>query len=117
LLEHGETKEAKRFSAKAGPESAFLQGQYALGKMELTRGHETLRWRWRSGPQLSRQTSPLFTACLASSTCARKLCRPATDLDAYLNSIRTAGGLRAKELRAQTEKQLATDQDQRSRQE
>ncbi len=109
LVERGESREGEpllREGLALNPRS--WQGQYALGKMELTRGH--------GGPALAAAqqaaalapNQPVVYRLLAGIHLRQKnFAALLTDLDAYLQlDPDSPAGLRAKELRAQVENQV-----------
>jgi tetratricopeptide (TPR) repeat protein len=109
LLERGEAHQGEtllREGLALKPHS--WQGQYALGEMELTRGHEepALAAAQQAASLAPRQ--PVVYRLLAIIHLRQKN-YPAllTDLDAYLQlDPHSPAGKRAKELRAQAEKQI-----------
>jgi Flp pilus assembly protein TadD len=109
LLERGEAHEGEtllREGLVLNPRS--WQGQYALGKMELTRGHEEPALAAAQLAVALAPHQPVVYRLLAIIHLRQKN-YPAllTDLDAYLKlDPDSPAGLRAKELRAQAEKQI-----------
>ena len=110
LLEHGEADEGEtllREGLALNPRS--WQGQYALGAMELARGHEGTALTAAQEAVSLAPKQPVVYRLLAVIHLRQKN-YPAllTDLDAYLQlDPDSPAGLRAKELRAQVEKQIA----------
>jgi Flp pilus assembly protein TadD len=111
LLERGETKEGEtllREGLTLNPRS--WQGQYALGKMELMRGHEDVALAAAKQAAALAANQPVVYRLLAVIHLRqRNYAALLTDLDAYLQlDPDSPAGLRAKELRTQAEKQLGT---------
>jgi tetratricopeptide (TPR) repeat protein len=108
LLERGETKEGEtllREGLALNPRS--WQGQYALGKMELTRGHEDVALAAAQQAAALAPNQPVVYRLLAVIHLRQKnYAALLADLDAYLQLDPDGpAGLRAKELRAQVEEQ------------
>jgi Flp pilus assembly protein TadD len=111
LLDRGETKEGEtllREGLALNPRS--WQGQYALGKMELSRGHEDVALAMAQQAAALAPNQPVVYRLLAVIHLRQKdYAALITDLDAYLQlDPDSPAGLRAKELRAQAEKQVGT---------
>ena len=109
LLDRGETKEGEtllREGLVLNPRS--WQGQYALGKMELSRGHEDVALAMARLAAALAPNQPIVYRLLAVIHLRQKnYAALLTDLDAYLQlDPDSPAGLRAKELRAQAEKQV-----------
>ena len=109
LLERGEAQEGEtllRGGLALKPHS--WQGQYALGEMELTRGHEEQALAAAQQAASLAPNQPIVHRLLAVIHLRQKN-YPAllTDLDAYLQlDPDSPAGLRAKELRVQAEKHI-----------
>lgn len=111
LLERGETEKGEtllREGLVLNPRS--WQGQYALGKMELTRGHEDVALAEAQQAAALAPNQPVVYRLLAVIHLRQKnYAALLADLDAYLQlDPESPAGLRARELRAQAEKQLGT---------
>ena len=111
LLERGETKEGERLLREGlalNPRS--WQGQYALGKMELSRDHEDVALALAQQAAALAPNQPVVYRLLAVIHLRQKnYAALLADLDAYLQlDPDSPAGLRAKDLRAQVEKQVGT---------
>jgi tetratricopeptide (TPR) repeat protein len=111
LLERGETKEGEtllREGLVLNPRS--WQGQYALGKMELSRDHEDVALALARQAAALAPNQPVVYRLLAVIHLRQKnYAALLADLDAYLQlDPDSPAGLRAKDLRAQVEKQVGT---------
>ena len=111
LLERGEAQKGEtllREGLVLNPRS--WQGQYALGEMELTRGHEEPALAAAQHAAALAPNQPVVYRLLAVIHLRQKnFAALLTDLDAYLQlDPDSPAGLRAKELRAQAEKQVGT---------
>jgi tetratricopeptide (TPR) repeat protein len=109
LLGRGDTGEGEtllREGLALNPRS--WQGQYALGKMELTRGHEDVAVAAAQQAAALAPNQPVVYRLLAVIHLRQEnYAALLADLDAYLQlDPDSPAGLRAKELRAQAEKQL-----------
>ena len=111
LLERGEDQKGEtllREGLVLNPRS--WQGQYALGEMELTRGHEEPALAAARHAAALAPNQPVVYRLLAVIHLRQKnFAALLADLDAYLQlDPDSPAGLRAKELRAQAEKQVGT---------
>src|SRR6266404_4237137 len=109
LLQRGEAREGEpllREGLAANPHS--WPGQFALGELELTRGHEEPALAAARQAAVLAPNQPVVYRLLAIIHLRQKnYAALLTDLDAYLQlDPDSPAGLRAKELRAQAEKQL-----------
>jgi tetratricopeptide (TPR) repeat protein len=111
LLERGEVQKGEtllREGLVLNPRS--WQGQYALGEMELTRGHEEPALAAAQHAAALAPNQPVVYRLLGVIHLRQKnFAAMLSDLDAYLQlDPDSPAGLRARELRAQAEKQLGT---------
>jgi tetratricopeptide (TPR) repeat protein len=111
LLERGESQEGEtllRQGLALNPRS--WQGQYALGKMELSRDHEDVALALAQQAAAIAPNQPVVYRLLAVIHLRQKnYAALLADLDAYLQlDPDSPAGLRAKDLRAQVEKQVGT---------
>lgn len=109
LLDRGETKEGETLLREGLALNPRLwQGQYALGKMELSRGREDVALAMAQQAAALAPNQPVVYRLLAVIHLRQKnYAALLADLDAYLQlDPDSPAGLRAKELRVQTEKQI-----------